>query len=142
MSRQTVGPVRAGVRSRARRQDLGGRGGGEAHAPLLRRGLPEVDDRPRTLTVHVVLSVGWLGSVAAFLALSIAGLTSADAQVMRSAYISMDLIGRYVIVPLSLASTASGIFQALASPWGLFRHYWVAVKFVLTVLSTLLLLLH
>lgn len=98
--------------------------------------------RQATLTVHVVLSVGWLGSVAAFLALSIAGLTNADAQVMRGAYLSMDLIGRYVIVPLSLASTASGIFQALASPWGLFKHYWVAVKLFLTVLSTLLLLLH
>lgn len=98
--------------------------------------------RQASLTVHVVLSVGWLGAVAAFLALSIAGLTSADAQVMRGAYLSMDLIGRYVIVPLSLASTASGIFQAVATPWGLFKHYWVAVKFVLTVLSTLLLLLH
>lgn len=98
--------------------------------------------RQVTLTAHVVLSVGWLGSVAAFLALSIAGLTSADPQVMRGAYLSMDLIGRYVIVPLSLASTASGLFQALASPWGLFKHYWVAVKFGLTVVSTLLLLLH
>lgn len=98
--------------------------------------------RQATLTAHVVLSVGWLGSVAAFLALSIAGLTSTDAQVMRGAYLSMDLIGRYVIVPLSLASTASGIFQALATPWGLFKHYWVAVKLALTVISTLLLLLH
>lgn len=98
--------------------------------------------RQAALTVHVVVSVGWLGSVATFLALSIAGLTSADAQVMRSAYLSMDLIGRFVLVPLSLAATASGLFQALATPWGLFKHYWVTVKFVLTVLSTLLLLLH
>lgn len=98
--------------------------------------------RQLLLTTHVLLSVGWLGAVAAFLALSLAGLTSVDAQVMRGAYIAMDLVGRYVIVPLSLASLLSGVVQALATPWGLFKHYWVLAKLVLTVLSTLLLLLH
>ncbi len=32
--------------------------------------------RKLALTVHVTASVGWLGAVAAFLALAIAGLTS------------------------------------------------------------------
>lgn len=34
--------------------------------------------RKLALTAHVVSSVGWLGAVTAFLALSIAGLTSKD----------------------------------------------------------------
>jgi hypothetical protein len=32
--------------------------------------------------------------------------------------------------------------MSLGTQWGLFRHYWVVVKFVLTILATLLLLLH
>ena len=55
------------------------------------------------LTAHVMFSVGWLGAVAAYLALAIAGLTSQDAQMVRAAYLAMKLIGWSVIVPLSLA---------------------------------------
>ncbi len=36
--------------------------------------------RKFALTAHVVASVGWLGAVAAFLAVAVVGLTSDDAQ--------------------------------------------------------------
>ena len=42
---------------------------------------------------------------------------------MRGAYLAMDLIGWFVIVPLSLASLLTGLVQALGTTWGLFRHY-------------------
>jgi hypothetical protein len=47
--------------------------------------------RKFALTAHVTFSVGWLGAVAAFLALAIAGLTSPDAQMVQAAYLAMDL---------------------------------------------------
>jgi hypothetical protein len=47
-----------------------------------------------------------------------------------------------VIVPFSLASLLTGLVLALGTPWGLFRHYWVAAKFLLTAGATLVLLLH
>jgi hypothetical protein len=77
-----------------------------------------------------------------FLALAIAGLTSQDDQTVRAAYLSMELIGWAVIVPLSLAALLSGLVQSLDTQWGLFRHYWVLTKFLLTVAATELLLLH
>lgn len=36
--------------------------------------------RKVALTTHITSSVGWLGSVSAFLALAIAGVSSADPQ--------------------------------------------------------------
>ena len=45
------------------------------------------------LTTHVTFSVGWLGGVAGFLALSIASLTSRNADAVRGAYTSMNLLG-------------------------------------------------
>ena len=98
--------------------------------------------RKLTLTVHVVSSVGWLGAVAAFLALAVAGLRSSDEQVVRGAYLAMNVVTWFVIVPASLASFASGVVQSIGTPWGLFKHYWVVIKLVLTVLSTAFLLLH
>jgi hypothetical protein len=96
--------------------------------------------RKLILTAHIVSSVGWLGAVAGFLALAIAGLTSKDAQMVRAAYLSMALTARFVIVPLAIASLLTGIIQALGTPWGLFRHYWILVKLLLTAFATIVLL--
>jgi hypothetical protein len=59
---------------------------------------------------------------------------------MRAAYLAMELTPRFVIVPLALASLLTGLIQSLGTPWGLFRHYWVLVKLLLTVFATIVLL--
>lgn len=94
------------------------------------------------LTTHVACSVGWMGAVAGFLVLSIAAVNSRDAEVVRGAYLSMNLLGLYIIVPLSLAALTTGLVQSLGTEWGLFRHYWVLTKFVLTIGATGLLMMH
>lgn len=76
--------------------------------------------RKFALTAHVASSVGSLGAIAAFRALAIAGLISSDAQMMRSAYLAMDLTARAVIVPLVVASLLTGLVQSLGTAWGLF----------------------
>ncbi len=98
--------------------------------------------RKLALTTHVTTSVGWLGAVAGFFALAVAGLTSQDAQMVRAAYLAMELTGWCVIVPLSLTSLPTGLVMSLGTEWGLFRHYWVLAKFLITSLATILLLVH
>jgi hypothetical protein len=97
--------------------------------------------RKLALSAHVASSVGTLGAVACFLALAIAGLVRPDAQMVRSAYLAMDLTAWFVIVPLVFASLLTGIIQALGTPWGLFRHYWILAKLLLTIVVTVVLLL-
>ena len=96
--------------------------------------------RKFALTAHVTSSVGLLGSIAAFLALAVAGLIRQDVQTVRAAYPAMELIARLVVVPLAFASLLTGLIQSLGTPWGLFRHYWVLVKLLLTVFATIVLL--
>ncbi len=98
--------------------------------------------RKFALTAHVTSSVGWLGAVAGFLVLAVTGLTRQDAQMVRAAYLAMELTAWFVIVPLSIASPLTGLVQALGTSWGLFRHYWVLVKFLITIPATVLLLVH
>jgi hypothetical protein len=98
--------------------------------------------RKFVLTAHVTFAVSWLGAVAAFLVLAIAGLASQDEDLVRSAYLTMDLIARFVILPLSFAPLITGPILSVFTPWGLFRHYWILVKALITVLSTLILLVH
>jgi hypothetical protein len=96
--------------------------------------------RKFALTAHIISSVGLLGSIAAFLALAVAGLTSQDAQIVRAVYLAMDLTARFVIVPLAFSSLLTGLIQSLGTPWGLFRHYWVLAKLLLTAFATIILM--
>lgn len=98
--------------------------------------------RKAALTAHIAFSVGWLGAIVPYLALAIAGLTSRDVQMARAAYLSMEVIGWFVIVPFSFAALLSGLVQAFGTQWGLFRHWWVLTKFALTIFASVILLLH
>lgn len=93
-----------------------------------------------SLIVHLSSSVGWLGAVAAYIALDVTVATSQDAQTLRGAYVAMGLIASNVIVPVALASLVTGLIQALGTKWGLFRHYWVLISLVLTIFATVVLL--
>jgi Na+/phosphate symporter len=97
--------------------------------------------RKFALSAHITSSVGLLGAIAGFLALALAGLTSQDARMVRAAYLAMEPIAWFVIVPLAFASLLTGVVQSLGTPWGLFRHYWVLVKLLLTVFAATVLLL-
>jgi hypothetical protein len=97
--------------------------------------------RKLALTAHVTTSVGWLGALAVFLAHALASLISRDEQMVRAASLAMGLTAWFVILPLSLASLTTGLVQALGTAWGLFRHYWVLFKLLLTAVATIVLLL-
>ena len=98
--------------------------------------------RKLVLFVHLTSSLGWVGAVIAYIALGITASTRHDSETIRAAWIAMELIGWWVIVPLALASLASGLVISLGTSWGLFRHYWVLISLGLTVLATVILVLH
>jgi hypothetical protein len=103
----------------------------------MKRGL-----RKFSLTAHITLSVGWIGAVSAYLVLVVAAMTSNEVLTLRAAWVAMEVIGWYLIVPLALASLVTGCVMALGTPWGLLRHYWVVSSLVLTVVATVVLLQH
>ena len=97
--------------------------------------------RKFALLLHVASSVGLLGSIAAFLVLAVIGLTSDSELTLRSAYLVMQPITRWVIVPLALVALTTGVIQSLGTSWGLFRHYWVVIKLLVTVFAVTILLI-
>ncbi len=102
--------------------------------------------RPRlrklALTAHVSAAVGWLGAVVSSLGLAVAGVASEDPQTVRGAYLTLELLGWYVLVPFSFASLISGVVSSLGTAWGLFRHYWVLAKLVINVFAGVVLLMY
>ena len=98
--------------------------------------------RKLTLLAHIAFSIGWFGAVIPYIALTITGLVSRDAQPVRTAYLALNLIGWFAIVPLSFAALFSGLIQSLGTQWGLFRHWWIVAKLVLTVFAIVILITH
>jgi hypothetical protein len=87
-------------------------------------------------------SLGWAGAVAVFVVLDIAALTSTDPQFRRILWLALQAAAWSLLVPLAFASLLTGVVLALGTVWGLFRHYWVIFKLVLTLIATVVLVLY
>jgi hypothetical protein len=98
--------------------------------------------RRLTFTTHITSSVGWIGAVLVFLALAVIAITSEDEGTVRGAYLVMAPAAWFVLVPLAHASLLSGIALSLGTAWGLFRHYWVVLKLLITVFATVIVLIY
>lgn len=97
--------------------------------------------RKLMLTFHVTASIGWAGALAVFLAHSLVSLSNQDPAIVRAACLMMGITAWFVILPLAATSLVTGLVQALGTAWGLFRHYWVTIKLLLTAFATAVLLL-
>lgn len=94
------------------------------------------------LTIHITISVSWIGAGFAYLILGIVAVTTQYTQTIRATWSAMELIGWFAIVPLAVGSLLTGLAMSLGSKWGLARHYWTLISFILTVFATIILLFH
>jgi hypothetical protein len=97
--------------------------------------------RKVVLTVHVLTSVGWIGACAAYLTLTVAAMTSDSNDTVRAAFVSMEIV-YFALVPLAAVALLTGLIQAVGTNWGLFRHYWVLTKLVLTCVAITVMVLN
>lgn len=115
---------------------------GSDTAPGRRTATVSPATRKALLTVHVLLSVGWIGAVFAYLALNIVALTSPDDTTVRGAYLLMDPVLRYCITPLGIGSLVTGIALGLGTRWGLLKHRWVVASLWLTAIAVAIMIAH
>jgi hypothetical protein len=92
--------------------------------------IPRLPRRARTalLTVHVAVSVGWLGLDGALVALEVTGLGTSDPGGRAGIAAAMATIVVWVLTPVVFCSLVSGLVLALSTSWGLVRHWWVLIK--------------
>ncbi|MGH3803010.1 MAG: hypothetical protein ACRDTD_23345 [Pseudonocardiaceae bacterium] len=100
--------------------------------------IPRLSRRARAalLTVHVAVSVGWLGLDGALVALEVTGLSAGDPLVQGGIAAAMGALASWVLIPVVFISLVSGLVLALSTPWGLVRHWWVLAKCGIAVALT------
>lgn len=92
---------------------------------------------PRTrrtvLTAHIVVSVGLLGEVSAFLAIAVRAAGTDDPALASAAYDLLATLQVLYGIPLSFAALATGLTLGLGSKWGVLRYPWVTIKLALVI---------
>jgi MFS-type transporter involved in bile tolerance (Atg22 family) len=91
--------------------------------------------RKSILALHLIGSVGLLGSSSALLLLAIRAASTADAELAHSAYRLMKTEILVFGIPLSFVALLSGIALGLVTNWGVLRYWWTTAKLALIVLT-------
>src|SRR5215217_1106129 len=89
--------------------------------------------RKPLLVAHLIVSGTWLGAVVADLFLGISAATTAREDMADAYYAVMDRLVNNLMPAAAVATLGTGLLLALATKWGLVRHYWVLAKLVLAV---------
>lgn len=87
--------------------------------------------RQLTVWLHVLTSVGWM-SLAAVMGVSIA-LAAGDPAQRLGALTTAHHLDQVLLAPMAVGSALTGIVLAAATPFGFFHHWWVTVKFAITL---------
>lgn len=89
--------------------------------------------RKAALIAHVAVAGTWLGSVVANLFLGVSAGVTGNETLADGYYASMDTLVNHVMPAAAIATFATGLLLALATRWGLFRHWWIIAKFGLAL---------
>ncbi|MEV4479666.1 hypothetical protein [Micromonospora coxensis] len=91
--------------------------------------------RQLSVWLHVVTSVGWMAQALAIFVLLVTSLTTESREVAVSATSMAQVLDGRLLAPLANASAFTGFMLAAATPWGFVRHWWVLVKFAITLVQ-------
>lgn len=118
-----------------------GRGFTRGGCAALERNLEHVANGPvqrwrhAAVWLHVITSVGWMGQALALFTLLATSTTSNDPVVRISATSMARVLDANLLAQLANAAAFTGFMLAATTPWGFFRHWWVLVKFAITVVQ-------
>ncbi len=83
-------------------------------------------------SIHLILSVIWLGAAISMNVLRYAWSPSANGDLYAVDH-SIALIDNWVVVPAAWGSLLTGLLESWLTTWGFFKYRWVTVKWIVTV---------
>lgn len=99
---------------------------------------PSGSARKALLVVHIVSAALWFGVDIALGILVVTALLTADPATAGIALQAVDLFAIWPMFVASLVCLGSGVLLGVGSRYGLVRYWWVAVKFAINVLMSML----
>lgn len=94
--------------------------------------------RRAVLITHIAAAGAWLGVDVAMAVLIVTAWTTHDPGTLVFTLQALELVTVWPLLACGLVCLASGVVLGLGSRWGLVRYWWVAVKLVLNLVLTAL----
>ena len=96
--------------------------------------------RKGVLVVHIASAGAWIGIDVVMAVLVFTALLTGSEGTRALCYRALELFAVWPLFTTGLVSLASGVVLGLGSKWGLVRYWWVAIKLVLNIVLTALVL--
>lgn len=97
----------------------------------------KVKQRNWFLSLHISSGGLWFGAALCSVVLALKSQGLSDGGELYGIDMARSVIGEFIIVPAAIISVITGVLLCSFTNWGLFKHYWVMVK----QLGTLVLIL-
>src|SRR5215216_1917998 len=96
--------------------------------------------RKGVLVVHIVSAGAWIGIDVVMAVIVFTALLADDDSTKALCYRALELFAVWPLLTTGLICLASGIVLGLGTKYGLVRYWWVAIKLVLNIVLTALVL--
>ncbi len=96
--------------------------------------------RKGVLVVHIVSAGAWIGIDVVMAVFVFTALGTEDDSIKALCYRALELFAVWPLLTAGLVCLASGVVLGLGTKYGLVRYWWVAIKLVLNIVLTALVL--
>jgi uncharacterized membrane protein len=90
------------------------------------------------VSIHVIAVALWFGGTMGMFLLGFYLKNAVNGEQLYYTLVSMHVIDESLLKYPALVTLITGIMLSVWTQWGLFKHYWVLIKFVLTIVTILL----
>lgn len=97
--------------------------------------------RQLTVLLHVLTSVGWMAQAMTLCVLLSVGAAAGTPFARDAATAMAHALDGRLVGPMADASVFTGVMLGAATAWGLFRNWWVFVKFAISMVQFVLAIL-
>src|ERR671921_1477658 len=97
--------------------------------------------RKGVLVVHIVSAGAWIGIDVVMAVFIFTALLSDDDNIKALCYRALELFAVWPLLTTGLVCLVSGVVLGLGTKYGLVRYWWVAIKLVLNIVLTALVLI-
>lgn len=87
-------------------------------------------------TIHLFTVCMWVGGAVSLLLIFFLS-SPANGDELYGINLSMKMVDDFAIIPGALGNIVIGIIYGIWTGWGFFRHRWITVKWILTILQAL-----
>lgn len=86
---------------------------------------------------HILFRIMWIGGVMALVSIMLGGKPEGTGQIYMAAKDHL-VIDKFFLIPGGMGIVFSALVYSIFTKWGFFKHRWVSVKRIITVLLVLI----